>query len=211
MYQSILEFISMNRTLVTVASSVALAFIGYIVKYRNDLAIARRRDRLDRVNAQLRLLYGPLFALTVATARAWKEFRKKYKPGEPFFSLSRPPNPPELAAWRLWMTKAFMPLNRRMVETIVSNADLLDGEMPPEFLELVAHVSAYEVVLARWEANDFSEHAPANDFPRAIEQRVKEDYDKLRAKQLSLLASRRMRESPNGKVEKTTSPPPPPS
>ena len=49
---SILDFIQKNTTLVT----IVLALIGYAAKYLNDLAIARRRDRLDRVNAQLPLL-----------------------------------------------------------------------------------------------------------------------------------------------------------
>src|SRR5262249_37427851 len=95
-----------------------------------------------------------------------------------------------LQAWRLWMSKTFMPLNRRMMEVIISNADLLDGEMPSEFLALVAHVGAYEVVLARWETNDFSEHVAANSFPRGLGARVTADYHRLRATQLRLLANK---------------------
>jgi amino acid transporter len=186
--QSILQFIVKNPTLVTVTSTVILAFIGYFVKYLNDLAIARRRDRLDRVNAQLRLLYGPLFALTTASASVWTSFRKIYKPGEPYFSQSLPPTEPELQAWRLWMLNVFMPLNRRMMDAIVSNADLLEGAMPPEFQELVAHVAAYEVVLARWQVNDFSEHVSTNNFPKCLAKKVKGDYEQLRSTQRGLLA-----------------------
>ena len=183
-----LVFITANPTLVTVTATIVLAFVGYLIKYLNDLAIARRRDRLDRVNAQLRLLYGPLFALAEATAANWVEFRKKYRPNQPYFSESRKPNDEELQAWRLWMLKAFMPLNRRMMDAIVSNADLIDGEMPPEFLQLIAHIGAYEVVLARWELNDFSEHVSANNFPDSLKKRVKEDYRRLRQTQRGLLA-----------------------
>jgi hypothetical protein len=188
--QSILQFIVKNPTLATVTSTVFLAFIGYFVKYLNDLAIARRRDRLDRVNAQLRLLYGPLFSLTKATASVWISFRSKYKPGEPYFSQSRKPTEPELQAWRLWMSNVFMPLNRRMMDAIVSNADLLEGEMPPEFQELVAHVAAYEVVLARWQVNDFSEYVSTNNFPEGLAERVKRDYEQLRSTQRALLANK---------------------
>ena len=85
-----------------------------------------------------------------------------------------------------------MPLNRRMVEAIVSNADLLDGEMPSEFLELVAHVTAYEVVLARWETNDFSEHVSVINFPRALQSRVETSYKQLRQRQRRLLANKGM-------------------
>lgn len=190
MFQKILEFIVKNPTLVTVTSTVIVAFLGYIVKYVNDLAIARRRDRLDRVNAQLRLLYGPLFALTHATNIAWADFRKQYRPGEPYFGKSPKPTELELEAWRLWMTNVFMPLNRRMMEAIVVNADLLDGDMPPEFQALVAHVAAYEVTLARWEKKDFSEHLSTSAFPEAFERRVEDDYHRLRSAQHSLLATK---------------------
>ncbi|MCG2644281.1 MULTISPECIES: hypothetical protein [Bradyrhizobium] len=194
MLKAILDFVLANPTVVTVTSGVVLAFIGYFAKYLNDLAIARRRDRLDRVNAQLRLLYGPLFALDQATAVAWQEFRKKNKPGEPYFSASRPPTDLQLEAWRLWMSKTFMPLNRRMMEAIVSNADLLEGEMPSEFLALVAHVTAYEVVLARWEKNDFSEHVSVINFPSGLRSKVTADYQMLRAEQRRLLASKGMKD-----------------
>jgi hypothetical protein len=189
MLQSVLNFIIQNKTLVTVTSTVILAFVGYIVKYLNDLAIARRRDRLDRVNAQLRLLYGPLFSLSKAGSAAWTSFRNIYKHGEPYFTESRKPTELELQAWRLWMSNVFMPLNRRMMEAIVVNADLLEGEMPPEFLELVSHVAAYEVVLARWQLNDFSEHVSTKNFPKGLADRVRLDYERLRSIQRDLLAN----------------------
>ena len=49
--------------------SVLVALIGYVVKYFNDLRLAQRKDRLDRVSHQLSDLYGPLFALNAAGGR----------------------------------------------------------------------------------------------------------------------------------------------
>ena len=172
--------------------TILLALIGLVVKYFNDLAMARRKDRLDRVNLQLRLLYGPLFALTDATDAAWKQFRKQYRPGMPFFSKSRKPTDSELEAWRLWMVNVFMPMNRRMVEFIVSNADLLDGEMPRSFLGLVAHVTSYEVILARWASNDFEVHVPEISFPEEIQTVIRNNYNVLRDRQRALLAITRV-------------------
>lgn len=188
MLEKILSFIVANPTLTTVSATILVTFVGFIVKYLNDLAIARRRDRLDRVNSQLRLLYGPLFALTSATDTSWSDFRKKYRPNEPFFSKSRQPTENELQAWRLWMSNVFMPLNRRMSEAIISNADLLEGSMPPEFQKLLAHVAAYEVVLARWQEKDFGEHTSSSNFPDGFRERVMKDYEKLRSIQNALLS-----------------------
>ncbi|MBR0778741.1 hypothetical protein JQ625_28270 [Bradyrhizobium diazoefficiens] len=181
-----------NAVLLTVFTTLSLGLIGFIAKYLNDLAIARRRDRLDRVNTQLRLLYGPLFALTKASAENWKSFYGRYRTDGPFFPKDGPqPTELELEAWRLWMSKVFMPLNRRMMDVIISNADLLEGEMPIEFTDLVEHVSAYEVVLARWKLKDFSEHISTHNYPDRIAARVKDDYDKLRSYQHELLKKNR--------------------
>jgi len=49
-----------SKTIATLLVTVTLALIGFLVKYINDLAIARRKDKLERVNLQLKNLYGPL-------------------------------------------------------------------------------------------------------------------------------------------------------
>ena len=77
-----------------------------------------------------------------------------------------------------------------MVEIIIANGDLLDGDMPIEFLNLVAHVSGYEVVLARWDENDFSEHIAPTNFPENLRAVVKAEYDRLRLIQERLLTGR---------------------
>lgn len=48
------------------------------------------------------------------------------------------------------MTSVFQPLNERAKEIVINNADLLEGpNMEPLLLQLVAHVSAYRVILKR--------------------------------------------------------------
>jgi hypothetical protein len=93
------------------------------------------------------------------------------------------------------MRKAFMPLNRRMVEIVVGNADLLEDEMSAAFLHLVAHVASYETILGRWDAQEYEEHVPRIAFPKEIHDLVKAKYDYLRVLQQRLLASRTDRKS----------------
>jgi len=48
------------------------------------------------------------------------------------------------------MMSVFQPLNERAAEIVTKNADLLEGAaMEPLLLQLVAHVSAYRVILKR--------------------------------------------------------------
>src|SRR5947209_1888781 len=147
------------KTILTLLVTVSLALAGYIAKYLNDIKTAQRKDRLERVNRQLKEFYGPLYALSYASDKAWREaFRAQYRPHGSFWSGAPPPTPSEEVAWRLWMTEVFMPLNVQMERLIIGNADLLDEPEIPECLLVVcAHVSAYKAVLARWETGDYSE------------------------------------------------------
>jgi hypothetical protein len=152
----------MSAEAAAIVVGVLLAFVGYVVKYVNDLRLAQRKDRLDRVNRQLSELYGPLYALNAADSRLWSEFMHLHAPkSQAFWSLTgKPPTDEQAEAWRLWMTTVFMPLNREMRNAVVDHADLLrdsDG-MPKCLLDLCAHVAGYETVLERWRSGNFDTH-----------------------------------------------------
>jgi hypothetical protein len=81
----------MSAEAIALILTALLALTGYVVKYLNDLRLAVRKDRLDRVNRQLSDLYGPLFALDRAGYRLWQVFPGRY--GRDFWggSTIRPP------------------------------------------------------------------------------------------------------------------------
>jgi hypothetical protein len=181
----------------TLSVTILLAAIGYAVKYWNDLRLAQRKDRLDRIDRQLRDLYGPLFALGAATHRLWAEFRLRHRPGVPFWDPENPPGEMDVQAWREWMTTVFMPMNRRMMDVIVDHADLLrePSVMPEPLLDLCAHVAGYEVTLARWESGEFSTSSRADnvsvvDYPRAaLKDYAREAFEALKGEQARLLGA----------------------
>ncbi len=100
--------------------------------------------------------------------RSWEAFRSRYKPeGGSYWDSARPPTEEEGEAWRRWIQQVFMPLNEKMEQLVITKADLLDSpEMPKCLLDLVAHVEAYSVVIAKWNAGDFHEHRSLINFPR---------------------------------------------
>jgi hypothetical protein len=156
-----------------------VAVVGFLITYRNSLALSRRKDRLDRVGRQLGELYGPLFAMSSASAETWRVFRSEYRPGGGFWGKEGPPpTTEEAAAWRLWITTVFMPLNRRMRDVIVDHADLLDEERIPDLLlRVCAHVAVYEAILKQWEQGNHARHAtpinfPSNELVKYSEERV---------------------------------------
>ena len=175
------------KTIVTTLVSVLLAVAGYLAAHASRLRLDQRTNQLNRINAQLAELYGPLFALSSATSTAWKQFRGKYRPGRAFFD-GEPPSDADLVAWRLWMREVFMPSNLRMTELITSKSDLLiEDHIPTCLLTLCAHVAAYQAVLKRWEERDFSEHTALVNFPLDVLDYASKSFLFLKREQARLL------------------------
>jgi hypothetical protein len=176
----------------TLSVTVMLAFVGYLATYLNNLRLAQRKDRLERVERQLRDLYGPLLSVSESSTRAWQAFRSKYRPGRGFWRLNDQHDEPtadEAAAWRAWMTSVFTPLNEETARVITAHADLIEEpEMPECLLELYAHVAAYRPIVERWRTGDFSEHAPLLNFPTdSLLKYARGHYRSLKREQASLL------------------------
>jgi len=198
----------MTKETLALLVTILVAVAGYAFKYFHDRAVTRRKDRLDRINLQLRHLYGPLYSIRQASERAWMGFRQKYRPGKSFFRSSPPPSEEELVAWRLWMAEVFMPLNLQMEKIIVDNGDLIiENEMPGCLLELCAHVDAYKVVVKKWTLSDFSEHIGLSPFPRGeFAAYVDTSYANLKKEQAYLLGLLRIKLAPDTEAQFTPGP-----
>jgi hypothetical protein len=180
----------------TLGVPAAVAVLGFFIAYVVNLRLAERADQLERLSRQLSDFYGPLFALVKATDISWRAFRANHRPTGSFWGdPGDPPSEADAAAWRLWMSLVFMPLNRKMRDLVVTQAHLLDQDKVPDcLLELCAHVSTYEAILGQWAEGDFSQHVSAVPFPRrALTNYAVESFGPLKSKQHDLLTSRRSR------------------
>ncbi len=175
----------------TLAVPASVAILGFFVAYVVNLRLAQRSDQLRRVSDQLSDFYGPLYALVKATDISWKAFRATHRPGGAFWDPEDPPSEADAAAWRLWMSLVFMPLNRQMRDLVVTQAQLLDQDLVPDcLLELCAHVSTYEAILGQWANEDFSQHVSAVSFPRQeLTDYAVGSFGPLKSKQQRLLKS----------------------
>ena len=173
----------------TISFAIFAGVLGFLAKSFYDLYVTRRKDKLDRVNQQLRLLYGPLYALNTTAHQAWSAFRFRVRPGRVFFEPQSPPTEAELTAWRLWMVTVFRPLHDEMVSVICKNADLFEeDDLPPVLQILLAHVAAYKVVFQRWDQNDFSEHTSIVNYPaEPLQKYLADSYRACKAEQRRFL------------------------
>src|SRR5947209_8106265 len=168
----------------TLAGTMMPLLVGLIAiagAYWNGTRLERKKAEISLLNDQLGKLCGPLFALNEASRSTWLQFRQRYRPAGSFFDPNDPPSESELAAWRDWMLNVFMPMNERMVETIVSNLHLIEGsKIPQSFLDLIAHVEAYRVVKSRWEHKDFTENVSLLNYPDSLTNDVRGVFDRLK-------------------------------
>jgi hypothetical protein len=174
---------------ITVAGSVLVALLAGLLTYRNNKRLSTRQDQLVRVNTQLEELYGPLFALSQASSTVFKAFQRLHPHGRAYVAgatLTRE----QRDVWVHWMLTVFMPLNRRVFETIVTKAHLLEGDdMPACMLDFCAHVAGYEAVVKRWEDQDYQAIGSLLEHPgQAFQDHIRDSFMALRAWQRTLLA-----------------------
>jgi len=187
----------MDGTEIVALVGVCVAVIGYFVTYRTNLRLAQRNDRLERINRQLSEFYGPLLALTRASGQSWQAFRQRYRPpgSESFWISDPPPTREDAIAWRLWMTTVFMPVHQRMMDLVLSRADLIEEpDMPSCLMALCAHVAGYQAVLKEWETAEISVAREDNisvvNFPgRELAEYAATTFGRLKAEQAELLGS----------------------
>lgn len=196
------------KTIATLSVTILLAFSGYAAKYSYDLRLNQQRSQLERVDRQLRELYGPLFSLARASTTTWSGFVSRYQ-SKGYFQRGpgvSPKTEEEKAIWRHWMTHVFMPLNEEMARIVTAHADLLDEqEMPDCLLLLEAHVNGYKGVIKSWGQRDYSEHMSLTPFPGADLLKYSEGkYRALKAQQAELLGRARPSLSPEKSMQRTS-------
>lgn len=172
-----------------IAGSVVLALVGYVATFLMQRNHAERQAELDRVNLQLRNLYGPLYTTLLANQAIWNAFCHTHWPshGEASYFGSGQTTEKEKETWRTWMVEVFEPLNLRVERAILENGDLLDGnELPQEFVDVLAHIASYRALYRKWNDGDFSDHTSLLNYPSGLLQRVEPTYRDLLQRQRSL-------------------------
>jgi hypothetical protein len=134
---------------ITASVSVVVAVAVFVANQLAQLRNERRQIALARVNAQLRELYGPLFALVAVNEHLWTAMHGAHLPDRDR-RRAGPLSGNEAEEWRRWLRQGLMPANLKMRDLIVQHADLIvEDDMPQTLQDFCAHVASYEVHLAR--------------------------------------------------------------
>ncbi len=177
-----------DKFVVTTIVTIVLAFIALLAKYLNDVKIANRKDKLDRVNRQLKELYGPLLALVSSSSATWDKFREKNRNMVSYFNDKNPPSESEKEIWRNWMENVFVPINEKIYSIVIGSGDLIiEDDFPTCLKDFCAHVEGYRPVIRNWQKNDFSLHTSLLNYPTEIVKYVEDGYKLLKVEQKKLI------------------------
>jgi hypothetical protein len=173
--------------------TVILAICSWLVTYFHAYSSKIYDAKLAHLDAQIKHLYGPVYASLMSGAAVWEAFHQKYWPErKTYFDGNRDAKDEEL--WRIWIQAVFLPIHKEVKSTIVANVDLFRGnEIPPVAIELLAHIHAYEAIILRWERGDYSEHVYATTFPVEALPHFKKELEALLRERAALRGERRRR------------------
>ncbi|GAA5006826.1 hypothetical protein [Kitasatospora paranensis] len=173
--------------MVTATASILIAVLAYALNQRGETTRTKRQAHLDRLNSQLRDLYGPLLVLVESNERTWDAFRQQHLPPAEERLRGGQLTEEQDRLWRCWALTVFVPTARRIRDIIVDHGHLfIEDQMPQVVLSFCAHVASYEVTVAEWEAggeaNVLVRH-PGEGFAAY----VRESYRSLKEAQAGVL------------------------
>jgi hypothetical protein len=181
---------ALTPAVITASASIVVAVLVFVGNQLAQARNERRQAALDRVNTQLRELYGPLFALVEVNEHLWRAVRESHLPGRDE-RASAALSESQTAQWRTWLSEALMPANKKMRDVIVQHADLLlDNDMPQVLQDFCAHVASYEVLLSRMDQPSV-ERTVVRHPGKPYVSYVQTSYAALRKERERLLARRR--------------------
>ena len=185
-----LSFVEDNGVLIGLLAAV----IGWLITWSLNRVEAARQRRLERVDRQIRDLYGPVYVRLRAMRELWDAFLAEHprRHGEPsyFIDDGASNTDDEKTRWCLWMSTVFLPMNREARDIVLANMDLFDGhEVPAPVLDFIIHVGGYDAIEAQWNSGDHSRYVSFINFPREFEEFIGEQYKNCLARQGKLLTN----------------------
>ena len=201
--------LNLNSDLVV---SVGILVATFILQYvsnkliersqkKADLTRLRNENMLARIDFQLGEVFGPLRAILKATKGSFSNLVSRH--------TNRDPN--NLSAididtmyekiqennidgtlndvqkdWMLWIRYILQPQNRIMLNIITTKANGFDNHIPNCFIEVMAHITEFEVILVKWENKDFSHMITTIPFNDRVNVYVESEYERLVKKKLKI-------------------------
>jgi len=127
-----------------------LVAIGWLVTHylskTKDRELQRDRDRKGYLDRQLARLYGPIYGLLMQNERLVRQVQERLG-RKTVFESNRSLTDEEEKIWVHALENYFLPNNRRIVDIIINNVDLLEGyRFPDSYLRFIDYTVGLEML-----------------------------------------------------------------
>lgn len=140
-------------------------------------------DKLDRINAQIKILYGPLYILTQSINHVRQTFYDEFDSEDGYRDEYR------LEKWSIWLKTVFIPVNKQIYDLIISNMDLLiETETPLCIVDFCAHTICYRPVSHDIELSKVIDLYPLIRYPPEFNDYCQQSLYCLKQEQAKLLS-----------------------
>ena len=176
----------MLTALIAAIAVISAALVAGGLSYLQAQRLDRRKARLARLNAQLEELYGPVYATLEASRIAYRRLLDKLCPDkDSLFDGPQPPDEEQLRIFRLWIEMVSHPRATEAYKRIIDKGHLLiEDEMPKCLLDFCAHKAGYDVLIKRWQNQDFTEHLSVVRHPgEELYEYLRESFTRLKREQ----------------------------
>lgn len=172
-------------------SALLPAVAGYLFTFYNTKKTDERKAQIDRINEQVKDLYGPLLACISASKTSYDAMIRQHSPDGTVSSfvgaIQENPKGEQGHAYRHWIKTVLMPLNQKAADVIINNLNLLESAtIPASMLQFVAHVSSLKVVIQQWDQGYLGERSQI-PYPDDLMELVSADFKRIKKKQQDLL------------------------
>lgn len=171
--------------------SLFITLTIFIIGYLNEKRLRKNARRLDRIEKQLQLLYGPIYALILSRQKSWELFSSKFDMntwfrGENYVGQKIPDS--DLEPWKRWIKFEAQNTNSKIHDIIVNHSDLIIGyEMPECFTKFINHFAEYKWIVEKWDNNDDKIFFSDKKYPhKELEFYIKTSFLKLKYTQFNL-------------------------
>jgi hypothetical protein len=198
-----------NELLVSVVLALLSMFLQFgiskhleKIQEMSELNRVRNTNNLDRIQWQLGEVFGPIRMICLCTKTAFSALVARHSDNDhtnltdmdTMYMIQRVNEPVvdgNLNAvqkdWILWMNEINQPLNKQVLSIITTKAHAFDRKIPDCFVDLMAHICEFDVIMKKWEDSDFSHMNTTILYPDGIHKYINDEYERLRLQKRNIL------------------------
>jgi hypothetical protein len=179
---------TVEAALIAALASIIVWAITQTYSTRHDANVRRLVARLERLNAQMEELYGPLLGIIRQTFVVY-DVASRILPTKDGQIDQNGFQGKDIDAWRFLQEQFFFPLNDEAVALLKTKTHLIGADVPDSFEQFLLHATQFECLFRLWKTTGFDSSGKVEGigWPATFEADVRHRFDRIRAEHTSII------------------------